>query len=110
MKADSVHGDGAWFVRTSCKVGRRAQYGPRLPVPGIAKLNGLEGISSVDIPSSSASQSENTDDAEGEGCLELVRICSEGGLRCFDIRVAFRRYFMGTWLPFLLLPQTDFYV
>jgi len=99
MKAVSVHGGGASFVRTSCNVGRRGQYGPE----GIDRLNGLEGTNSPDDmnPSSSASQSERTDEQRGEVSLGFICRCNEGGFRCFDLLIALRRYFMGTFLlPF----------
>jgi hypothetical protein len=39
MNELSVHGGGAEFESTSCKVGRLGQYGPE----GIATLSGREG-------------------------------------------------------------------
>ena len=94
MKALRVHGGGAVFARTSCSVGRRGQYGP---VFGIDRLNGLEGTNSPEDmkPSSSASQSERTDEQRVDVSLDSVGRCNEGGFR-FDLRIALRRYFMGT--------------
>lgn len=98
MKAVSVHGGGAKSANTSCNVGRRGQYGP----VGIVRLNGLEGARSPDDmnPSSSASQSERTDEQRGDVSLDdCVCMCNDGGVRCFDcldFRVALRRYFIGT--------------
>jgi hypothetical protein len=94
MKAVRVHGGGATLAKTSCNVGRRGQYGP----DGIVKLNGLEGAKSPDDmnPSSSASQSDRTDEQRGDVSLDVVLRCSDGGLRCFDLLIALRRYFMGT--------------
>lgn len=94
MKALSVHGGGALLERTSSKVGLRGQYGPA----GIARLSGLEGRNSPDDmkPSSSASQSERTDEQRGDVSLDEVCRYNDGGLRCFDFRMAVRRYFMGT--------------
>jgi len=96
MKALNVHGGGAVFDRTSCKVGRRGQYGPE----GIDRLRGLEGRKSPDDmkPSSSASQSERTDEQRGDVSLDDVCRYNDGGFRyfdCFDLRIALRRYFMG---------------
>jgi len=95
MKALSVHGGDAVFASTSCNVGRRGQYGP----DGIERLRGLDcGRSPDDMkPSSSASQSERTDEQRGDVSLMtgLARY-KEGGFRCFDLRIALRRYFMGT--------------
>jgi hypothetical protein len=95
VKALSVHGGDAVFARTSCRVGRRGQYGP----VGIERLKGLDGGSSPDDmkPSSSASQSDRTDEQRGDICFMtgLTRY-SEGGFRCFDFRIALRRYFMST--------------
>jgi hypothetical protein len=111
MKALNVHGGGAVFDRTSCKVGRRGQYGPE----GIDRLRGLEGRKSPDDmkPSSSASQSERTDEPRGDVSLDDVYRYNDGGFRCFDcfdLRIALRRYFMGngdraSFLP----PQTNYY-
>lgn len=58
------------FDRTSCNVGRRGQYAP----PGMDRLNGLDGRKSPEDmkPSSSASQSENTEEQEGDDSLEDV--------------------------------------
>lgn len=67
MKALSVHGDGATLDRTSCNVGRWGQYAP----PGMERLNGLDGKNSPEddmSPSSSASQSEKTE--EGDDSLK----------------------------------------
>jgi hypothetical protein len=93
MNALRVHGGGAVLDRTSCSVGLRGQYGP----VGIARLSGLEGRKSPDDmnPSSSASQSERTDEQRGEVSRDVCTY-SEGGFRCFDLRIALRRYFMGT--------------
>lgn len=108
MNALSVHGGGAVSESTSSRVGRRGQYGPA----GIARLSGLEGRKSPDDMkpcSSSASQSERTDEQRGDTSRGEVWRYSEGGFRCFDLRIALRRYFMGTStvLPTLLPPQTD---
>ena len=95
MNAVSVHGGGAVFDKTSCNVGLRGQYGPE----GIARLSGLEGKKSPEDmkPSSSASQSERTDEQRGDVSLDgSIFKCSEGGSRLFDLRIALRRYFMGT--------------
>ena len=94
MKALSVHGGDAVFAKTSCSVGRRGQYGP----VGIERLKGLEGSSPDDMkPSSSASQSDRTDEQRGDDSrmTGLARY-NEGGFRCFDLRIALRRYCMGT--------------
>lgn len=105
MKALSVHGGGAVLARTSCNVGRRGQYGPA----GIARLSGLEGRKSPDDmnPSSSASQSERTDEQRGEVSLEVsledVYRDSEGGFRYLAFRIALRRYFMDL-LELCVLP------
>jgi hypothetical protein len=90
-----VHGGGDVSDRTSCNVGRRGQYGPA----GIERLTGLDGRKSPEDMkpcSSSASQSERTDEQRGE--LSRVCVCkyNEGGFRCFDLRIALRRYFMDT--------------
>ncbi len=94
MKALSVHGGGAVFDRTSCRVGRRGQYGPK----GIDRLSGLEGKNSPEDmkPSSSASQSERTDEQRGDVSPDDVFRWSEGGFRSFDLRIALLKYFMGT--------------
>jgi hypothetical protein len=94
MKAASVHGGGAAFDRTSCNVGLRGQYG--LP-DGIDRLRGLDGRKSPEDmkPSSSASQSDRTDE-QREVSLDEVFRCNEGGFRLFDLRIALRRYFMST--------------
>lgn len=64
MKALSVHGGGAELESTSCKVGLRGQYGPE----GMATLSGLDGKNSAEDmkPSSSASQSDRTEEQRGE--------------------------------------------
>ncbi len=94
MKALKVHGGGAVLDSTSCNVGLRGQYGP----VGIDKLNGLEGKNSPEDmnPSSSASQSSRTDEQRGDFCPDAILICNDGGFRFFDLRIAVRRYFMGT--------------
>jgi hypothetical protein len=96
MNSLSVHGGGATLAKTSCNVGLRGQYGP----DGIVKLNGLEGAKSPDDmnPSSSASQSERTDEQRGDDSLDIDidLMWSDGGLRFFDLLMALRRYFMGT--------------
>jgi hypothetical protein len=95
MKALSVHGGDVVFDSTSCSVGRRGQYGP----VGIETLRGLDGGTSPDDmkPSSSASQSESTDEQRGDISLMAgFAMYNEGGFRCFDFRIALRRYFMGT--------------
>jgi hypothetical protein len=68
MKALSVHGGGAVFASTSCRVGRRGQYGPAV----IDRLGGLEGTRSPEDmnPSSSASQSDKTDEQRGDVSLD----------------------------------------
>jgi hypothetical protein len=94
MKALSVHGGDAVFARTSCSVGRRGQYGPA----GIERLSGLDDISPDDMkPSSSASQSERTEEQRGDiFFMTGLTMYNEGGFRCFDRRIALRRYFMST--------------
>ena len=94
MKALIVHGGGAVSDSTSCNVGRRGQYGPM----GIDRLKGLDGGKSPEDmkPSSSASQSESTDEQRGDVSLDDVCIRNEGGFRFFDFRIALRRYLMGT--------------
>jgi hypothetical protein len=80
MNAASVHGCGAVFDKTSCNVGLRGQYG----IPdGIDRLRGLDGRKSPEDmkPSSSASQSDRTDEHRGEVSLD---------------EVFRRRYFMST--------------
>ncbi len=107
MKALIVHGGGAVFDNTSCNVGRRGQYGPA----GIDTLKGLDGRKSPEDmkPSSSASQSEITDEQRGDVSLDEVCMCIGGGFRFFDFRIALRRYFMGTLrvCPFVLPSDTD---
>lgn len=107
MKALRVHGGGAVLARTSCNVGLRGQYGP---VFGIDRLNGLEGTNSPEDmkPSSSASQSERTDEQRGELSLDSSGKCNEGGFR-FDLGIALRKYFMSTLVerPPYLPPLTD---
>jgi hypothetical protein len=102
MNALSVHGGGAVFDSTSCNVGRRGQYGPE----GIERLSGLEGRKSPEDmkPSSSASQSDKTDEQRGEVSFDEVCRYSDGGFRCFDFRIAVRRYFMRT-LELYVLPS-----
>jgi len=94
VKALIVHGGGAVFDNTSCNVGRWGQYGPI----GIDRLKGLDGRKSPEDmkPSSSASQSERTDEQRGDVSLDDVCMCNEGGFRSFDFRIALRRCFMGT--------------
>ena len=95
MKALSVHGGDAVFASTSCSVGRRGQYGPA----GIERLRGLDGCRSPDDmkPSSSASQSDRTDEQRGDvSFITGLAKFNEGGFRYFDLRIALRRYFMGT--------------
>ncbi len=107
MKALIVHGGGAVFDNTSCNVGRRGQYGP----VGIDRLRGLDDAKSPEDMklSSSASQSERTDEQRGDVSLDDMWMCNEGGFRILDLRIALRRYFMGTLAMFPLLtpPQTD---
>lgn len=87
-----VHGGGASSARTSCNVGRRPQYDP----VGIDRLKGRDMKSPEDMtPSSSASQSDRTDELRGDVSLDDTYMCSEGGFRIFDLRIALRRYFMG---------------
>jgi hypothetical protein len=94
MKALSVHGGGAVSDKTSCNVGRRGQYGPA----GIDRLSGLDGRKSPEDMklSSSASQSERTDEQRGDVSLDEVCMCNEGGFRSFGLRIAVRKYFMST--------------
>lgn len=96
MKALSVHGGDAVFANTSCSVGRRGQYGPA----GMDRLSGLDGSRSPDDmkPSSSASQSERTEELRGDiiSFMTGLERYNEGGFRCFDLRMALRRYFMST--------------
>lgn len=96
MKALIVHGGGAVLDNTSCNVGRRGQYGPA--APGIARLKGLDCERSPEDmkPSSSASQSDKTDEQRGDDSFGDMCMCNEGGFRFFDLRIALRRYFMGT--------------
>lgn len=70
MKAASVHGGGATLDNTSCRLGLRGQYGP----DGMVKLSGLDGAKSPDDmnPSSSASQSDRTDEERGDVSLDMV--------------------------------------
>lgn len=97
MNALRVHGGGAVFDRTSCSVGRRGQYGPE----GIDRLSGLEGRKSPEDmkPSSSASQSDKTDEQRGEVSFEDVYRYRDGGFRCFAFLIAVRRYFISTVGP-----------
>jgi hypothetical protein len=90
MKALKVHGGGAESARTSCNVGRRGQYGPE----GMATLKGLDGRNSAEDmkPSSSASQSERTDDQQGDVSLDDVARYNDGGFCFFDLLIALRRY------------------
>jgi hypothetical protein len=105
VKALMVHGGGASSDKTSCNVGRRAQYGP----VGIARLKGLDWKSPEDMKlSSSASQSERTDEERGDVSLDDMCICNGGGFRLFDFRIALRRYFMGTLAVRSPLCQTGF--
>lgn len=65
----------------------------------MVRLNGLEGRKSPDDMkprSSSASQSDNIDEQQGDFSRLVVCMYREGGLRCFDLLIALRRYFMGT--------------
>jgi hypothetical protein len=96
MKALNVHGGGAELARTSCSVGRRGQYGPE----GIATLNGLDGRKSLeDIkPSSSASQSDRTEEQYAECLLYAVDKYSVGGFCFLDLLIALLRYLMETIL------------
>lgn len=61
------------------------------------RLSGLEGKKSPEDmkPSSSASQSDRTDEQRGDVSPDDVFRWSEGGFRLFDLRIALRRYFMG---------------
>ena len=106
MKALIVHGGGAVFDNTSCNVGRRGQYGP----VGIDRLRGLDDAKSPEDmkPSSSASQSERTDEQRGDVSRDDMCMCNAGGLRFFDFRIALRKYFMGTLAvrPLPPLPET----
>jgi len=94
INAARVHGGGAAFDRTSCNVGLRGQYGPA----GIDKLSGREGKNSPEDmkPSSSASQSERTDEHRGDDSADEIFSCNEGGFRDLDLLIAIRRYFMCT--------------
>lgn len=82
-------------------MGRLEPYGP----DGIERLNGLEGTNSPEDmnPSSSASQSDRTDEQRGEVSFDDGCRYSEGGFRCFAFRIAVRRYFMRTLELFVLL-------
>jgi hypothetical protein len=102
VKALNVHGGGASSDNTSCKVGRRAPCCPA----GMARLKGLDDKSPEDMKSSSsASQSERTDEQRGDVSLEDMWMCSEGGFRIFDFRIALRKYFMG---PLAVRPPFTF--
>jgi hypothetical protein len=107
VKALMVHGGDAVFDSISCKVGHLGQYGP----VGIDRLKGLDGGKSPEDmkPSSSASQSERTDEQRGDVSLDDMWMCNDGGFRIFDLRIALRRYFMGTLAvrPLRPPPQTD---
>jgi hypothetical protein len=87
MKAVNVHGGGAEFDRTSRNVGRRGQYGP----DGMVRLSALADMKSPDDmkPSSSASQSERTDEQRGDVSRDDLCMDTDGGFRCFDFRIAF---------------------
>lgn len=103
-----VHGGGEVSDRTSCSVGLRGQYGPA----GIERLSGLDGRKSPEDMkpcSSSASQSERADEQLGEVSRVCVGKYSDGGFRCFALRIALRRYFMGTRRVLLtsLPPRTE---
>jgi hypothetical protein len=105
MKALSVHGGDAVFASTSSSVGRRGQYGP----VAIERLRGLEGGTSPDDmkPSSSASQSERTDEQRGDiSFVTGLMMYNAGGFRSFDRRIALRRYFMSTECDGSFLQQT----
>jgi hypothetical protein len=110
VKALIVHGGGAVLDNISCNVGRWGQYGP----VGIDRLKGLDGGKSPEDmkPSSSASQSERTDEQRGDVSLDEICMCNEGGFRFFDLRIALRRYFMDTLAvrPLLPPPKTDCWV
>jgi hypothetical protein len=72
MKALSVHGDGDSSARTSRSVGSRGQYGPI----GIERLTDLEVGKSDDMkPSSSASQSERTEEQRGDAQVFYGGVC-----------------------------------
>lgn len=60
----------------------------------MTRLGGLDGRQSPDDmkPSSSASQSEMADDERGDDSPEEVCRYSDGGLRCFPLCIAFRKY------------------
>jgi hypothetical protein len=94
VNAPRVHGGDAVLLKTSGNVGRRGQYGP----VGIERLSGLEGKSPDDMnPSSSASQSERTDEQRGDiSFMTGLTMYRDGGFRCFERLIALRRYFMGT--------------
>lgn len=70
MKALRDHGGDAVFDKTSCNVGRRTDAGPE----EIARLCGLEGTKSPEDmkPSSSASQSDKTEEQRGEVSCTVV--------------------------------------
>lgn len=67
----------------------------------MARLKGREGRKSPEDmkPSSSASQSDRTEEQRGDVSRGEVWRCNDGGLRCLgclDLRIALRRYFMDT--------------
>jgi hypothetical protein len=89
VKALRVHGGGAVLSRTSCRVGRRGQYGPEME-----RLSGLDGTCSPEDmkPSSSASQSDNAEEQLGDASLDwyIWGSCAGGSLS-FDLLIAIRR-------------------
>jgi hypothetical protein len=89
MKAVNVHGGGAVFARTSCRLG----LPPKECCIGMATLRGLEGMySSADmVASSSASQFEATGDIGGEVSGVIFQIGCDEFLCDFRIIIAFLR-------------------
>ena len=87
MKALSVHGGGAELERTSGRVGLGGYDGVSCCMHSSARttLEGREDLtSSIDVASSSASQSETTMDERGEvsgGGVERYDDCTVSGFR-----------------------------
>ena len=112
MNPARVHGGGAVFDSTSCNVGLRGQYGPE----GMATVSGREGKNSRDDmkPSSSASQSERTEEQVGEESLEDLSVArrNDGGFLLLDLLIACLKYLMGTnffssLFPFSVSPRNS---
>jgi hypothetical protein len=70
----------------------------------MATLSGAEGRKSVEDmkPSSSASQSEMTEEQDGDVSLDGVTKYSIGGFSLLDFLIALRRYLIRFY-PFFLL-------